>query len=92
MSSGHPAHAVRRIAAANAVTPRKADVKALPQAVAVLLWALLYFVTGDISHRINGPIAATGYIWLPAGVTVAAIGPLGQEELVGDTLSLTNNQ
>lgn len=37
-----------------------------------MLWAALYFVAGDISHRINGPFFATGYIWLPAGVTMAA--------------------
>lgn len=36
------------------------------------LWAVLYFVLGYASHKINGPFAATGYIWLPAGVTMAA--------------------
>lgn len=40
--------------------------------VALPLWAILYFVFGYASHAINGPFAATGYIWLPAGVTVAA--------------------
>lgn len=40
--------------------------------VALPLWAILYFVCGYASHKINGPFAATGYIWLPAGVTVAA--------------------
>ena len=39
---------------------------------ALPLWAILYFVFGYASHQINGPFAATGYIWLPAGVTVAA--------------------
>ncbi|WP_211466582.1 MASE1 domain-containing protein [Collimonas silvisoli] len=42
------------------------------QSVIALLWGLLYLVTGYMSHQLNGPIAATGYIWLPAGVTVAA--------------------
>ncbi|MFC5475713.1 MASE1 domain-containing protein [Paraherbaspirillum soli] len=42
------------------------------QIVAALLWGLLYLVMGYMSHQLNGPIAATGYIWLPAGVTVAA--------------------
>lgn len=40
--------------------------------VTLPLWAVLYFVFGYASHKINGPFAATGYIWLPAGVTVAA--------------------
>ena len=40
--------------------------------VALPLWAILYFVFGYASHKINGPFSATGYIWLPAGVTVAA--------------------
>ncbi len=40
--------------------------------VTLPLWAILYFVFGYASHKINGPFAATGYIWLPAGVTVAA--------------------
>ncbi|WP_211473963.1 MASE1 domain-containing protein [Collimonas humicola] len=42
------------------------------QSVIALLWGLLYLVMGYTSHQLNGPIAATGYIWLPAGVTVAA--------------------
>ncbi|SFB11124.1 Integral membrane sensor domain MASE1 [Collimonas sp. OK607] len=42
------------------------------QSVIALLWGLLYLATGYVSHQLNGPIAATGYIWLPAGVTVAA--------------------
>ncbi|WP_153101423.1 MASE1 domain-containing protein [Paraburkholderia hayleyella] len=37
-----------------------------------LLWATLYFVSGYISHQLNGPVELTGYIWLPAGVTVGA--------------------
>lgn len=37
-----------------------------------LPWGLLYLVMGHMSHQLNGPIAATGYIWLPAGVTMAA--------------------
>ncbi|GAA0840044.1 MAG: hypothetical protein CL858_21870 [Cupriavidus sp.] len=40
--------------------------------VTLPLWAVLYFVFGYASHKINGPFAATGYIWLPAGVSVAA--------------------
>lgn len=40
--------------------------------VTLPLWAILYFVFGYASHQINGPFSATGYIWLPAGVTVAA--------------------
>ncbi|WP_238261208.1 MASE1 domain-containing protein [Cupriavidus pauculus] len=40
--------------------------------MALPLWAILYFICGYASHKINGPFAATGYIWLPAGVTVAA--------------------
>ena len=42
------------------------------QFVTALSWSFLYLVTGYLSHRLNGPIAATGFIWLPAGVTVAA--------------------
>jgi len=47
-------------------------VKLTNRSVIALLWGLLYLVTGYMSHQLNGPIAATGYIWLPAGVTVAA--------------------
>jgi integral membrane sensor domain MASE1 len=47
-------------------------VKLTNQTVIALLWGLLYLVTGYMSHQLNGPIATTGYIWLPAGVTVAA--------------------
>ena len=43
-----------------------------PGLVAALLWATLYLATGYISHRFNGPVRLTGYIWLPAGVTVGA--------------------
>lgn len=43
-----------------------------PGLVAALLWAALYLASGYISHRFNGPIRLTGYIWLPAGVTVGA--------------------
>lgn len=42
------------------------------RAVVLFLWAALYFCSGYISHKLNGPFSATGYIWLPAGVTVAA--------------------
>ncbi|KWZ47350.1 hypothetical protein WS73_01795 [Burkholderia savannae] len=40
--------------------------------VAALLWAALYLATGYISHAFNGPVRQTGYIWLPAGVTIGA--------------------
>lgn len=40
---------------------------------APLIWAVLYFVAGYLSHLLNGPFAATGYIWLPAGITVSAL-------------------
>ncbi|MEK7919744.1 MASE1 domain-containing protein, partial [Burkholderia contaminans] len=43
-----------------------------PGLVAALLWAALYLATGYISHQFNGPVRLTGYIWLPAGVTVGA--------------------
>ncbi|MBN3737005.1 MULTISPECIES: MASE1 domain-containing protein [Burkholderia] len=43
-----------------------------PGLVAALLWAALYLATGYISHEFNGPVRLTGYIWLPAGVTVGA--------------------
>ncbi len=42
------------------------------RALVLLSWAALYFCTGFVSHKLNGPFSATGYIWLPAGVTVAA--------------------
>ena len=42
------------------------------RAVTLPLWAILYFVLGYFSHKFNGPFTAAGYIWLPAGVTVAA--------------------
>ncbi|WP_323122064.1 MASE1 domain-containing protein [Burkholderia alba] len=43
-----------------------------PGLVAALLWAALYLASGYISHQFNGPVRLTGYIWLPAGVTVGA--------------------
>jgi hypothetical protein len=42
------------------------------RAVTLPLWAILYFVLGYFSHKFNGLFTAAGYIWLPAGVTVAA--------------------
>ncbi|WP_020205390.1 MASE1 domain-containing protein [Cupriavidus sp. WS] len=42
------------------------------RAVILFLWAALYFCSGYVSHQLNGPFYATGYIWLPAGVTTAA--------------------
>ncbi len=48
--------------------------------VAALCWAVLYFVSGHVSHQLNGPDWVTGYIWLPAGVTVGAfmLRPIGE--------------
>lgn len=43
-----------------------------PELVAALLWAALYLASGYLSHALNGPVRLTGYIWLPAGVTVGA--------------------
>ncbi|USS41809.1 MASE1 domain-containing protein [Burkholderia glumae] len=43
-----------------------------PGAVAVVLWAVLYLVSGQLSRQLNGPVGLPGYIWLPAGVTVGA--------------------
>lgn len=40
--------------------------------VATALWGALYLVAAIVSHRLNGPIDMTGYIWLPAGVAMAA--------------------
>lgn len=52
--------------------PRNLIVKPLNQAASLLLWAALYAFSGYASHQLNGPFAAAGYIWLPAGVTMAA--------------------
>ncbi|MBB3211981.1 integral membrane sensor domain MASE1 [Herbaspirillum sp. Sphag1AN] len=41
--------------------------------VAPLLWAILYFLFGFLSHALNGPFVASGHIWLPAGITVGAL-------------------
>lgn len=40
--------------------------------VATILWGALYLVAAIVSHRLNGPVDMTGYLWLPAGVTMAA--------------------
>lgn len=40
--------------------------------VATALWGALYLVAAIVSHRLNGPIDMTCYIWLPAGVAMAA--------------------
>ncbi|ATG20378.1 hypothetical protein CO705_11090 [Ralstonia pickettii] len=40
--------------------------------VATVLWGALYLVAAIVSHRLNGPVDMTGYLWLPAGVTMAA--------------------
>jgi len=47
-------------------------VKPTNQAASLLLWAALYAFGGYASHQLNGPFDAAGYIWLPAGVTMAA--------------------
>ena len=41
--------------------------------VAPLIWAILYFLFGFLSHALNGSFVATGHIWLPAGITVGAL-------------------
>ncbi|RKP43980.1 MASE1 domain-containing protein [Trinickia fusca] len=48
--------------------------------VAALLWAASYLASGLLSHQLNGPVQMTGYIWLPAGVTVGAflLRPFGE--------------
>ncbi|WJF89561.1 MASE1 domain-containing protein [Paraburkholderia bonniea] len=52
--------------------------------ITLLFWALLYFFSGCISHQLNGPVRGSGYIWLPAGVVVAAfmLRPVRQWPLV----------
>ncbi|CAG2127349.1 hypothetical protein LMG31506_00453 [Cupriavidus yeoncheonensis] len=55
-----------------ALNARSTIVNPIARGAALLLWAALYFGSGYVSHKINGPFATTGYIWLPAGVTVAA--------------------
>lgn len=40
---------------------------------APLAWAALYFLFGFASHELNGAFIASGYIWLPAGITVGAL-------------------
>lgn len=40
---------------------------------APLSWAALYFVFGFLSYKLNGAFFASGYLWLPAGVTVGAL-------------------
>lgn len=41
--------------------------------VAPLAWAVVYFLFGFASHELNGAFIASGYIWLPAGITVGAL-------------------
>lgn len=41
--------------------------------VAPVFWAVLYFLFGYLSHALNGSFVASGYIWLPAGITVGAL-------------------
>ena len=41
--------------------------------VAPVLWAIVYFLFGFLSHALNGPFVASGHIWLPAGITVGAL-------------------
>ncbi|AGH83464.1 MASE1 domain-containing protein [Ralstonia pseudosolanacearum] len=40
--------------------------------LAAFLWGALYLLAAVVSHRLNGPIDMTGYIWLSAGITMAA--------------------
>ncbi|WP_439891702.1 MASE1 domain-containing protein [Ralstonia sp. 25C] len=40
--------------------------------VSTLLWGALYLLAAIVSHRLNGPVDMTGYVWLPAGVAMAA--------------------
>lgn len=40
---------------------------------APLAWAVLYFAFGFLSYQLNGAFVASGYLWLPAGVTVGAL-------------------
>lgn len=40
--------------------------------IAAALWGVLYVVAAVVSHRLNGPVDMTGYIWLPAGIAMAA--------------------
>ncbi|WP_343585520.1 MASE1 domain-containing protein [Herbaspirillum sp.] len=40
---------------------------------APLVWAAVYFLFGFASHELNGAFIASGYIWLPAGITVGAL-------------------
>lgn len=37
------------------------------------MWAAVYFLFGFASHELNGAFIASGYIWLPAGITVGAL-------------------
>ncbi|MFM0736071.1 MASE1 domain-containing protein [Paraburkholderia xenovorans] len=46
--------------------------RSAPAPSSFLFWALLYLASGYASHQLNGPVDMTGYIWLPAGVTMAA--------------------
>lgn len=58
-----------------------ASLPALPRGImrnasslaAPLAWAALYFLFGFLSYRVNGAIIVSGYIWLPAGITMAAL-------------------
>nr|WP_221292485.1 MASE1 domain-containing protein [Herbaspirillum sp. SJZ102] len=38
-----------------------------------MAWAVVYFLFGFASHELNGAFIASGYIWLPAGITVGAL-------------------
>jgi len=59
-------------AAQEQLSSRTTTVKSNPL-VAPLLWAALYFIFGYFSYSLNGSYVATGYIWLPAGITVSAL-------------------
>jgi hypothetical protein len=54
---------------------------------APLAWAALYFALGFLSYKLNGAFVASGYLWLPAGVTVGAL-MLTRTERWGPLLAL----
>lgn len=40
---------------------------------APLAWALAYFLLGLLSRQLDGALYGSGHVWLPAGITVAAL-------------------
>lgn len=45
----------------------------MPTKYSIALWALLYLVFGYVSLQLNNPVDRASYVWLPAGVAVAAL-------------------